>query len=174
MANSPTGNFWLGIKSIAMTILFPGFVAGLIPFGFILQEDIPGVNLWTFAQFLAAAVVLFGLAILLRCVWEFAHHGQGTLAPFDEPVTLVIKGMYKHVRNPMYVGVYLILLGEAWFFWSSGIFIWTLVFILASNVVVIAFEEPRLRRKYGKDYEAYCKEVGRWIPGKFMPKDRLF
>ena len=166
MGNNTGAKLWVGIKSIAMTILFPGVVVGLLPFGYIIRQKVPPFSDWTMMHGIASLFAIIGLVILLRSIWEFAHIGGGTLAPFDEPKKLVVQGLYKYVRNPMYVGVYLILIGETLFFLSRGLLLWSLIFFTASNVFVVFFEEPRLRNKYGADYDRYCSMVRRWIPGK--------
>ena len=157
------GKRWLAIRSIAMTILFPGTVAFYIPYRILAPVDMPGPSGWSFGQYGAILVVGVGLAILLRCVWEFAHLGRGTLAPFDEPRKLVIRGLYRYVRNPMYVGVVLILVGESWFFWTSALLMYTGLFFVLANLFVIGYEEHRLRAKFGDEYEQYRRDVGRWI-----------
>ena len=96
---------------------------------------------------------------------EFARFGKGTLAPFDETQKLVVVGLYRYVRNPMYVGVMLILLGESWFFWSGRLLAYSGFCFIMSNILVMGYEERRLRYKYGEGYRRYCRHVGRWILG---------
>lgn len=158
------GKLWLGVRSVATTILFPGTVAGYLPYRIVNPSRILGPSEWSWAQFAGGALLGTGAVVLLRCIWAFAHHGRGTLAPFDEPRKLVVQGLYRYVRNPMYVGVVLILLGEALFFWSGPLLVYTTLFFVAFNVIVMRYEEPRLRSKYGAEYERYCTRVGRWIP----------
>ena len=111
-------------------------------------------------------VVAIGLAIALPCVWEFAWRGFGTPAPFDPPRKLVVSGPYRFVRNPMYVGFGLVLLGEAIVFPNSTRVLLALIVILwlAVSLFIIGYEEPTLRRMFGEDYQAYCRAVRRWIP----------
>lgn len=111
-------------------------------------------------------VVAVGLAIGLPCVWEFAWRGFGTPAPFDPPRRLVVTGPYRFVRNPMYVGFGLVLLGEAIVFPNSAKVLLPLIVILwgAVSLFIIGYEEPTLRRMFGAEYEAYCRQVRRWIP----------
>jgi len=110
--------------------------------------------------------VAIGAVIGLPCVWEFAWRGLGTPAPFDPPRRLVISGPYRFVRNPMYVGMGIVLLGEAivfpnitWLMLAMVVSLWGIV-----SVFIIEYEEPTLRRMFGADYEAYFREVHRWIP----------
>lgn len=154
----------LGIRSVAMTVLFPGTVVGYLPYRMLTPLRIPRFDEWSWAQYAGIASIAVGAVILLWCIWEFAHRGRGTLAPFDEPRRLVVHGLYEYVRNPMYVGVVFMLLGESLFFWSGPLLVYTTLFFAAFNVVVMGFEEPRLRSKYGAEYEQYCQRVARWIP----------
>ncbi len=147
-------------------VLFPGVVVGYLPYRILAPSRAPGPNEWSWGQYVSSVVIGIGLAVLLSCVWEFAHHGKGTLAPFDEPRKLVVQGLYRYVRNPMYVGVVLILLGESWFFWSGRLLLYTSLFFVATNVFVMGYEELRLRSKFGIEYEQYCRAVGRWLPGR--------
>jgi protein-S-isoprenylcysteine O-methyltransferase Ste14 len=118
-------------------------------------------------------VVAIGAAIGLPCVWEFAWRGLGTPAPFDPPRRLVVTGPYRWVRNPMYLGMGIAMLGEAIVFphLTRVILIMIALMWLAVSVFIVGFEEPVLRSMFGKDYEAYCREVRRWIP-RFKPFDK--
>ena len=149
-----------------MTILFPGLVTVLIPFGFVLEKSQLSMEEWLLPHFAATFLILLGVTILGRCIWEFANWGKGTLAPFDAPTQLVVQGIYKYVRNPMYLGVYLILIGEAWFFQSLALVTWLGVFFLLSSLVVILYEERQLQEQFGEMYTEYRNQVRRWIPGK--------
>ena len=111
-------------------------------------------------------VIALGAAIALPCVWQFAWHGLGTPAPFDPPRRLVISGPYRWVRNPMYLGFGLALIGEAIVYphITTTMLILTMILWAAVSLFVIAYEEPTLLRLFGSDYEAYCRRVHRWIP----------
>jgi protein-S-isoprenylcysteine O-methyltransferase Ste14 len=112
----------------------------------------------------AWAVFGFGLAIATWCAVEFALRGLGTPAPFDPPKRLVVTGLYRFVRNPMYVGLGIALIGEAWLTGRIEIIYEMLVLLVAVTVFVLFQEEPALRRTFGDDYVDYCRNVGRWIP----------
>jgi len=90
--------------------------------------------------------------------------GRGTPAPFDPPRRLVIRGPYRFVRNPMYVGAGLALAGAALFYESLPLLAYGGVFLLACHLFVLSYEEPTLKRTFGPDYEAYCHHVNRWRP----------
>lgn len=105
-----------------------------------------------------------GIALTLSCVVSFIRMGRGTPAPFDAPRQLVIRGPYRIVRNPMYIGAATILAGVAIFYESPAIVIYAVAFLLLFHLLVVFYEEPVLRRKFGPDYIAYCHRVGRWWP----------
>ena len=153
---------WLAVRSIAMVALFPGTVTILIPCLILMPTGVYIWEPWSIYQYCAAAVIFAGVTLLVQSVWTFAYIGRGTLAPFDETDKLVIAGPYRFVRNPMYVGVILILLGEAWFFWSPWILGYAGVMLVAFDIYIIGYEEVGLRNKYGSDYEQYLEDVSRW------------
>ena len=105
-----------------------------------------------------------GAAVALWCIFTFAFVGKGTPAPFDPPRRLVIRGPYRFVRNPMYIGALFALIGAALFYGSLPILEYTGLFLLATHLFVILYEEPTLRRTFGEDYAAYCRTVRRWLP----------
>jgi protein-S-isoprenylcysteine O-methyltransferase Ste14 len=152
------------LRSIFFTFLLPGTVTLLIPY-WILSSSRDNVfrNQSTFS-YLGFALILIGAIGLLCCIWEFFSIGDGTLAPVDPPKHLVIRGLYRYVRNPMYVAVLMILLGEAIFFASSSILIEAGVFFVMTHLFVVLYEEPVLQAKFGEPYERYLRTVGRWIP----------
>ncbi|MEK6374490.1 MAG: isoprenylcysteine carboxylmethyltransferase family protein [Acidobacteriota bacterium] len=111
-------------------------------------------------------VVAIGAAIALPCIWQFAWRGLGTPAPFDPPRRLVVSGPYRYVRNPMYVGMVIVIAGLAIVFpnITRGMLIEAAAFWALAALFVLAFEEPVLRSMFGKDYEDYRAHVRRWIP----------
>jgi protein-S-isoprenylcysteine O-methyltransferase Ste14 len=105
-----------------------------------------------------------GLFILLKSIWDFMWVGQGTLAPIDPPIELVVTGLYRYVRNPMYLGALVFLLGETAWFESPAPLEYTAGWFLLVHVVVAFYEEPTLHRTFGGAYERYCGTVSRWVP----------
>lgn len=116
----------------------------------------------------APAIILMsiGALIMLRCIFDFAWRGLGTPAPFDPPRRLVVSGLYRWVRNPMYVGMGVLLAGEAMLLPAITWSMLTMVSIMwiVTTLFIVAYEEPTLRRLFGAEYEAYCLNVRRWIP----------
>lgn len=107
---------------------------------------------------------LAGAALALWCVSGFAFVGRGTPAPFVPPRRLVTRGPYRFVRNPMYIGVGLTLVGAAVFYESPTLLGYAALFVLAAHLFVVWYEEPTLRRTFGHEYLAYCAHVRRWRP----------
>ena len=120
---------------------------------------------WSAWHLAALALLIVGLGIYARCLWEFAARGHGIPAPIDHPKQLVVTGLYRYVRNPMYLGVLFVLLGEALFFRSSAFLIYAMAWFAFVHVNVLVYEEPNLARKFGVSYEDYRAAVRRWIPG---------
>lgn len=154
---------WLALRSIAWAVLLPGVVAGYAPWRFF---GLPQVQLGLRNPVHVLGLLCIGLgAVLLgTCIWEFARSGRGTLAPIDPPRELVIRGLYRYVRNPMYLSVSLILLGEFLLTLSRTLLAYWAVWFVAVNVFVIGYEEPTLLRRFGEAYRRYTQLVGRWLP----------
>lgn len=127
------------------------------------QVDTAGVARW---RWLAAIASVLGFAIALRCIWDFGWTGHGTPAPMIPPQRLVVVGFYRYVRNPMYVGFAAgwiglwIVFGHA----NPTLIVSVGAVALAVHLFVLLYEEPTLRKKFGSDYELYCKNVRRWWP----------
>jgi protein-S-isoprenylcysteine O-methyltransferase Ste14 len=158
-----SGSSLLALRSLLWTILLPGVVAGYVPWS-VFGLDRARVNLANPLGDLGLLCIALGAALLAACVFEFARSGRGTLSPLDPPTTLVVRGLYRHVRNPMYLSVTLIILGQALVARSSALFLYWGCWFAVVNLFVIAYEEPALRRQFGESYEAYARRVGRWIP----------
>jgi protein-S-isoprenylcysteine O-methyltransferase Ste14 len=110
------------------------------------------------------AAVTLGAAVALWCIATFAVEGRGTPAPFDPPRRLVVRGPYRLVRNPMYLGAGLALAGAAVVYRSVALVVYLLVLALITQALVVLYEEPTLGRQFGADYLAYCQQVRRWLP----------
>lgn len=115
---------------------------------------------------IAVSIVLFteGLLLVITTVRLFITLGNGTLAPWSPTQRLVITGIYRFVRNPMITGVFIILLSETILFRSRPLLFWALLFLLINIIYMPLIEEPGLRRRFGKEYDEYARNVPRWIP----------
>ncbi|HET7248743.1 MAG TPA: isoprenylcysteine carboxylmethyltransferase family protein [Gemmatimonadales bacterium] len=162
-------SLWLAVRSLIWTVALPGMVAGYVPWRYVGLAQ-ASFNWRDPVQLIGLLLVGGGAGVLATCVWEFAYRGRGTLAPVDPPKHLVVQGLYRYVRNPMYVGVTTILLGELLIARTWALALYCGCWLVAVNLFIIGYEEPTLRRQFGASYEQYRKSVGRWIPR--LPRDR--
>jgi protein-S-isoprenylcysteine O-methyltransferase Ste14 len=148
------------LKNLLFTVVVPGTVAVYVPLR-ITQDQ----HSFTVPALVAGVLLLLmGGTTYAWCIWNFAAFGRGTPAPIDAPKKLVIRGLYRYVRNPMYVGVLLVILGWALMFKSKPLFAYAVVVGLCFHLVVVLYEEHHLSREFGDRYEQYRSEVGRWFP----------
>ena len=153
----------LFLKNVLFTVVVPGAVAVYVPLGLAGGRGGPPPE-WGVAQYAALLPLASGCAVYFWCLWDFAAFGRGTPAPVDAPRRLVVRGLYRHVRNPMYVGVLLVIAGWALLFRSPRVLGYGAAVALFFHLFVVAVEEPSLRGKFGNSYGQYCREVGRWLP----------
>jgi len=156
-------NIFVLVRAITYATLFIGFLLVYVP-GLLLGSANARPAVFGVLQIGGMMITAAGAVIALWCVFTFAFVGRGTPAPFDPPRRLVIRGPYRFVRNPMYIGAILALLGAALFYGSLSIFTYAGVFFLATHLFVVFYEEPTLRQTFGSDYETYCSRVSRWWP----------
>jgi protein-S-isoprenylcysteine O-methyltransferase Ste14 len=152
------------VGTAAFLLLAPGTVAGLVPWlisHWQMQSPLLG-----FAPFRATGVLLIaaGIAIVFESFARFALRGIGTPAPAFPTQHLVVSGLYRYVRNPMYVGVLSINLGQGLLLGNTGVLIYAGFVWLAMHLFVFTYEEPTLRRTFGAEFELFCRNVPRWIP----------
>jgi protein-S-isoprenylcysteine O-methyltransferase Ste14 len=150
-------------RTTLFALLFMGTVGIYLPLYLgLLSRDLR-LQGWSVAGFVPLAA---GVYIALRCALAFAWTGEGTPAPFDPPRHLVVTGWYRHVRNPMYIGMALFLIGEFLLCGTSwkGSLQYLAVLAISITVFVLAYEEPTLRRKFPDDYAAYFRNVPRFFP----------
>jgi protein-S-isoprenylcysteine O-methyltransferase Ste14 len=152
----------IGLKSLFFLILVPGLLIGYFPYA-VSVHDIELISLGVLEYF-SVPFWLIGWAAMLWCFWNFMIMGRGTPAPIDPPRELVVVGLYRFVRNPMYVAGILVLIG--WLLWSPSLSLLLAPFIFfgAVHLFVTLYEEPTLKKKFGAAYEAYLQRVPRWLP----------
>ena len=143
-----------------VTVLVPAWLARRNGIALGVGETIAQIAL----QVLGALVLGLGVGLFASSLTRFATEGDGTLAPWDPPRRLVVRGPYRHVRNPMISGVVLILLGEAATLRSGPHFLWALIFLGVNAVYIPLLEEPFLKERFGNSYPEYCRNVPRLIP----------
>ncbi len=140
------------LKTILFSIVVPGTVAGYVPFRLLGHYAWPGSGALTW---LGILMIVLGAAIYFRCAWEFAVRGLGTPAPIAPTKFLVTTALHRYVRNPMYLGVALAILGQAVLFRSRHVAEYTAAMLLTAHVFVVLYEEPTLRKQFGESYEQY-------------------
>lgn len=152
------------LGSAVFLILAPGTVAGLLPW-LIRRWSPPSPLLEGPLPMLAGALIsLAGLAGLLACFLRFAWQGRGTPAPIAPTQTLVVTGLYRHVRNPMYLAVTALILGQALVFASPWTLAYGAVIWALFHAFILTYEEPTLRRSFPHQYGPYVRNVPRWLP----------
>ncbi len=151
------------VRTLIFTLVIPGTVAVYLPRGIIRRETggyLPAGG-W---HWLGALPLALGLAGYLWCVWDFGTAGRGTPFPLDAPRKLVVRGLYRYVRNPMYVSVLCVVLGQAALFASRNALLYALTVSLLFHLFVLLYEEPALRAQFGDEYDSYRRRVPRWLP----------
>ncbi len=147
----------------AAFVLFggPTIVAGLVPWLLTRWEaDDPSLGL----QVIGGALIALGAGLVVETTARFALEGRGTPVPFAPPDRFVARGSYRFVRNPMYVGVLAIIVGQALLLARESLLLWAVAAAVLFHLFVVLHEEPELKRRFGAEYEDYCARVGRWLP----------
>ena len=162
---------WLWVKGILFTILVPGTVAGFIPY-LLTRNRIPDISAGFF-HWAGLLIITLGIFIYLWTFLSFLLRGKGTPAIWftkvisfiigEEPVKMVVSGLYKYSRNPMYTGVITTVAGQGFFFQYTSLLWYALSLFIIFTFVVILIEEPHLEEKFGDEYKAYKKKTRRWL-----------
>ncbi len=160
-------------RALTYASIFVGFLFIYLPARLLAWSGMVRPAAMGWPQIAGAIVGSVGALIALACVSAFIWIGKGTPAPFDPPRRLVVRGPYRFVRNPMYIGAALVLAGTALFYKSPILFAFLAIFLLATRLFVLFYEEPTLCRTFGPEYASYCYSVGRWWPrGVGRPRRR--
>ncbi|WP_455245102.1 methyltransferase family protein [Petrachloros mirabilis] len=146
------------LRALIAFLVLPGTVAFIVPVAWLWYTDRTQLDLP-----FGLVILVVGVAGLMWCVRDFYVSGKGTLAPWAPPEKLVVVGLYRYSRNPMYISVALMLLGWAVSFGSLFLYLYTLIVVTAFHIRVVWGEEPWLARKYGSDWERYSSQVRRWL-----------
>src|SRR2546429_8079785 len=152
------------LRALTYATLFVAFFLVVVPQRILAASGIVRPNHVGPAQAAGLVLVALGAVVVLWCVLTFALVGKGTPAIFDPPRKLVIAGPYRWVRNPMYIGAGLVLLGAAMFYGSFGLALYTVAFWSMAHLFVLFYEEPTLHKKFGPEYEAYIASRRRCMP----------
>jgi protein-S-isoprenylcysteine O-methyltransferase Ste14 len=153
----------LWLRTVLFTILVPGTELVLIPLVVVHLDLGPRLELGP-ARYSGLVPLMVGLAVILRCFVDFIRRGRGTPAIYDPPRELVVAGLYRYVRNPQYVGVVLVIIGEALLTEMVVLFGYAALMALGYHLFVRYYEEPTLGRLFGEPYARYREEIPRWRP----------
>ena len=158
--------------NIIKTLLYMGSLHGIFTFYLPYQISLADRPLFEPGTFRYLALLLWtvGTLTIIWCSADFIRKGRGTPAHVDPPKILIVNGLYRHVRNPIYFGALLVQLGFFVWFTSGIMIIYFLLSILAFHILIVFIEEPILRNAFGTDYEEYSKLVPRWIPRIYQAK----
>lgn len=153
------------VKLVVFTALVPVTVAIAVPRALLSRRPYPTLPIPRPLGKLSGAVTgLLGVLVYLHTAGRFLLEGRGTPSPTDEPETLVTGGLYEHVRNPMYLGVLLVIVGQGLWYRSVSILWWGAGCWIGFHNRVLSYEEPHLREKHGEAFEEYLEDVPRWLP----------
>jgi len=153
---------YAAVGSAVFFALAPGTVAGLVPW--LITRWHPAMTWWLPLRVLGWLLVAAGAAVIVPAFVRFVVEGLGTPAPVAAPSRLVVGGVYRYVRNPMYVAIVSAVSGQALIFGSVGLIWYDLLVAAAMVAFVLVYEEPTLRRQFGADYETYRRNVPGWLP----------
>ena len=151
------------VGSVLFLVVAPGTLAVFVPFSISGWRVAPPLLGFVGFRLLGALLMAAGLPVLLDSFARFALNG-GTPAPIAPPDQLVVTGLYRHVRNPIYLAVTSLIVGQALFFGHVGLLEYGLVVWAFFHLFVLAYEEPVLRDQFGAEYRDFCAHVRRWIP----------
>jgi protein-S-isoprenylcysteine O-methyltransferase Ste14 len=146
-------------RAVLAFLALPAVVGGFLPW-VLLNNDVWRMR----GTLIGLPILFFGACVLMWCVRDFYVIGKGTLAPWDPPKRLVVVGLYRLVRNPMYVGVLAWVAGWSLVAGSPVLAIYTGLLAITFQLRVIFYEEPRLARQFGNDWIKYRSSVNRWLP----------
>ena len=152
------------LRAVTYSTLFISLVLVAVPSWILERVGLEASTMPPGLRVLGLLLGVVGAGIAIACILTFAVRGKGTPAPFDPPRQLVVSGPYRFVRNPMYIGAGLALLGAAVFYGSVALATYLFVFLLLCHLLVRSYEEPALRQSFGSDYEAYSARTSRWLP----------
>ena len=155
----------LFLKNLLFTLLIPGSVGFVVPVFLIPHPEAR----FSVGAIIALLLLLVGTSIYLWTLIDFARHGRGTPAPIDPPKVLVVRGLYRYSRNPMYLGILTVIFGWSLLFLSTTILFYGLSVAIGFHSFIILYEEPKLMRTFGTAYVEYFQSVGRWLTLRMRP-----
>ncbi|RMF22669.1 MAG: isoprenylcysteine carboxylmethyltransferase family protein [Deltaproteobacteria bacterium] len=157
----------IALKTALFTVIAPGTATVLLPWLILRHSGGASLTDSLAATAVGLGAIAFGAALYLWCATNFVRRGRGTPAPIDPPKHLVVAGPYRFTRNPMYVAVVSVVLGESLLFASWRLALLAALLLAGFHTFVVAYEEPTLTRLFGDEYLDYRRSVPRWlgVPG---------
>jgi protein-S-isoprenylcysteine O-methyltransferase Ste14 len=155
---------WPTVGTVLFVVFVPGTVVVYVPYRlcrWVVGPPFLGVAV---TRWVGAALIVCALPVFFDFVVRFVRDGRGTPAPIAPTQHLVVRGTFRYVRNPGYIAVVSLLVGQALLFGSTAVLLYAAVVAGTFHAFVLLYEEPTLRRQFGMEYEAYCRTVPRWLP----------
>ena len=156
------------LRAVLGTIVFvltvPASAIGLVPFLISRWTRAAPFFGWPLWRWIGAGLFVAAAPVFLNFLSRFVGEGHGTPAPIAPTRYLVVGGAFRYVRNPGYVAVISMVIGQALWFGNTGVLVYAALLALGFHVFVVLYEEPTLRRQFGAEYESYCREIPRWLP----------
>ena len=153
------------VRTALYGTVFLGFLVVYLPYFQVLQLD---EHLSSFLvpslRYGGVGLFVLGAALVFAAVYYLVRRGEGTPAPFDAPKKFVLAGPYQYVRNPMMMGLFAMIFGEAMWFYSPSIFLYGLLVVTLVRIFVAYIEEPGLDKRFGEEYLTYKEMVSPWFP----------
>jgi len=161
---SPEHHMFVLVRALTYATAFIAFLLVFVPGRILERSGITQPPALGPVELAGVAVGLLGAVLTVWCILTFALAGRGTPAPFDPPRRLVVRGPYRYLRNPMYLGAFIALGGAAMVYRSIPLAGYAGLFLLATHLFVVWYEEPTLAHLFGEEYQRYRAEVRRWLP----------
>jgi protein-S-isoprenylcysteine O-methyltransferase Ste14 len=155
----------IGFSTFLAAVIYGLFILLVFPLLFIKLNNMFSLPKFSFFSFkiLGLALIIAGSIFWLYCIGIFKLIGKGTPVPIQPPKALVVQGLYKYTRNPMYISTLAVVLGYFFFFGHTSLVVYLFLLFIGLHLFVVLYEEPTLTNKFGKQYKNYCSKVKRWI-----------
>lgn len=154
------------LRAFGPPFLFAALFAGVLPWWIACPGGGPGARLCLLRAAGGGLAAILGAVLCARAALLSLRYAGTPLHPFATPKRLLLQGPYGRTRNPYYLGILTMIAGEALAWWSAALLVYALLLALAFHVLVVAVEEPRLRRRLGEVYDLYRARVPRWLPAR--------
>jgi protein-S-isoprenylcysteine O-methyltransferase Ste14 len=155
---------WAVLGTLVGALLFIGALIVYVPYVLSGWRFSPPFLGWRPLRWIGATLIVFSVPVVIGFLMQFVREGHGTPIPMAPPQRLVVGGPFRFVRNPSYVAALAALFGQGLLFGSIRVLVYAAMMALAFHALVVGYEEPTLRRRFGVAYETYCRYVPRWVP----------